>query len=69
MGKEERIRFMDWHRIESVKFLEDHNLVYDLRDEMIKYCYDDCLVLASAFSHFNELMIKELKSSGVGGIV
>ena len=30
MGEEERIRFMDWHRIESVKFLEDPNLAYDL---------------------------------------
>ena len=36
---------------------------------MIKYCYDDCLVLASAFSRFNESMIKELKRSGVDDIV
>ena len=36
---------------------------------MIKYCYDDCFVLASAFAHFNESMIKELRSSGVLGIV
>ena len=69
MGEEEKTRFMSWYQMESVKFLQDPNLTYDLRGEMIKYCYDDCFVLASAFSLFNESMINELKSSGVGGIV
>ena len=36
---------------------------------MLKYCYDDCLVLATAFSKFNESMIMELKSMGVKGII
>ena len=49
--------------------IKESGLVYDLRKEMIKYCYDDCLVLASAFSHFNESMISELKGSRVTDIV
>ena len=69
MGEEERTRFVSWYQMESVKFLQDTNLTYDLRGEMIKYCHDDCFVLASAFSRFNESMINKLKSSGVGGIV
>ena len=36
---------------------------------MIKYWYDDCLVLAAAFSRFIESMINELKRSGIQGIV
>ena len=42
-------------------------MLYDLRCEMLKYCYDDCFVLATA--KFNELMIMELKSTGVKGII
>ena len=49
--------------------IKESGLVYNLRKEMIKYCYDDCLVLASAFSCFNESMINELKGSGVTDIV
>ena len=44
-------------------------MLYDLRCEMLKYCYDDCFVLATAFLKFNELMITELKSTGVKGII
>ena len=44
-------------------------MLYDLCREMLKYCYDDCFVLATAFSKFNELMIMELKSTGVKGII
>ena len=44
-------------------------MLYNLRREMLKYCYDDCLVLATAFSKFNELMIMELKSTGIKGII
>ena len=69
MGEDERNCFVNWYQLESCKFLNDFKLIYDLRSEMVKYCYDDCFVLASAFSHFNELMIRELKSSGVVGIV
>ena len=35
---------------------------------MVKYCYGDCFVLASALFQFNKSMIRELKSSGVVGI-
>ena len=69
IGEEERIRFMCWYDSECARFQNDPNLIYDLREEMIKYCYDDCFILASAFSRFNESMIKELRSSGVLGIV
>ena len=58
MGEEERIRFMCWYDSECVRFQNDPDLIYDLREEMIKYCYDDCFILASAFSRFNESMIK-----------
>ena len=68
MGKEERERFLKWYEEESAR-MKEQSLSYDLRKEMIKYCYDDCFVLASAFSHFNESMIKELKDSGVKDII
>ena len=68
MGKEERERFLKWYEEESVR-MKEQGLSYDLRKEMIKYCYDDCFVLASAFSRFNESMIKELKDSGVKDII
>ena len=44
-------------------------MLYDLHCEMLKYCYDDCFVLAAGFSKFNESMIMELKSAGVKGII
>ena len=44
-------------------------MLYDLCHEILKYCYDDCFVLATAFSKFNESMIMELKSTGVKGII
>ena len=69
MGGEERIRFMCWYDSECARFQNDPDLISDLREEMIKYCYDDCFILASAFSRFNESMIKELRFSGVLGIV
>ena len=69
IGEEERIRFMCWYDSECAQFQNDPDLIYDLHEEMIKYCYDDCFILASAFSRFNESMIKELRSSGVLGIV
>ena len=68
MGKDERDRFLKWYESETVR-IKESGLVYNLRKEMIKYCYDDCLVLASAFSRFNESMINELKGSGVTNIV
>ena len=68
MGEEERHRFLSWHNLESQR-IKDIGTMYNLHQEMIKHCYDDCLVLASAFSRFNESMIKELKNSGMGGIV
>ena len=44
-------------------------MLYDLHREMLKYCYDNCFLLATAFSKFNESMIMELKSTGVKGII
>ena len=60
---------MCWYDSECARFRNDPDLIYNLHEEMIKYCYDECFVLASAFPHFNESMIKELRSSGVLGIV
>ena len=58
MGEEERHRFLSWHNLKSQR-IKDAGTVYSLHQEMIKYCYDDCLVLVSAFLRFNESMIKE----------
>ena len=69
MSEYERKRFTNWYQSESLKYLNDPKMIYDLQGEMVKYCYDDCFVLASAFSGFNKSMIRELKSSGVVGIV
>ena len=68
MGEEERKRFLSLHKSEFRR-IKDEGGVYNLRQEMIKYCYDDCLVLAVTFSCFNESMINELKKSGIEGIV
>ena len=69
MDVEERNRFLSWYNEEGLKYDSDNGMLYDLRREMLKYCYDDCFVLATAFSKFNESMIMELKSTGVKGII
>ena len=66
---EECNRFLSWYNEERLKYDSNNGMVYDLCREMLKYCYDDCLVLATAFSKFNESMIMELKSTGVKGII
>ena len=68
MNEDEKKRFMNWHSAEEGR-LRKAGLKYDLRGEMVKYCYDDFFVLASAFSQFNQSMICELKSSGVDDII
>ena len=57
-----------WHHKESSR-IRSQGTTYNLRSEMLKYCYDDCLVLSTVFTHFNESMICELKQSGVTGII
>ena len=69
MDVEERNRFLSWYNEERLKYDSDNGTLYDLRREMLKYCYDDCFVLATAFSKFNESMIMELKSTGIKGII
>ena len=61
-------RFEAWY-VKEDRRLRDTDTHYVLREEMIRYCYDDCDVLSSAFSKFNESMIIELKNSGVVDIV
>ena len=61
-------RFEEWY-VDEDRRLRNNDIQYVLREEMIKYCYDDCNVLSSAFSKFNESMIIELKNSGVVDIV
>ena len=68
MNEDEKERFMNWHSAEEGR-LREAGLEYDLREKMVKYCYDDCFVLASAFSLFNQSMICELKSSGTDDII
>ena len=68
MDEEERKRFLEWHKEESLR-LKNKGGMYDLRREMMRYCYDDWFVLASAFTQFNESMMNELKQSGVKDIV
>ena len=65
MDVEEPNRFLSWYNEKRLKYDSDNGMLYDLRGEMLKYCYDDCLVLATAFSKFNESMIMELKSTGI----
>ena len=65
MNEDEKRRFMNWHSAKEGR-LREAGLEYDLRGEMVKYCYDDCFVLASAFY---QSMICELKSSGIDDII
>ena len=67
MNEEDRRRCERWHRKESSRMKSQGGL-YNLRSEMLKYCYDDCFMLSTTFIHFNESMVCELKQSGVTGI-
>ena len=69
MTSDERIRFLSWYDSEKLKYETNDSLSYNLHERMIKYCYDDCFVLAAAFTKFNESMILELRSTGVEGII
>ena len=61
-------RFEEWY-VDEDRRLRNNDIQYVLREEMIKYYCDDCNMLSSAFSKFNESMIIELKNSGVVDIV
>ena len=61
-------RFEAWYVKEDTRLREIGGW-YVLREEMIRYCYDDCYVLSVAFSRFNESMIVELCNSGVTDII
>ena len=65
---EDRVSCLSWYQEEKSRF-ELNAEPYVLRKEMIKYCYDDCFILATAFNKFNESMIEELKKIGVKGII
>ena len=68
MNEEDRGCCKRWHHKESSR-IRSQGASYNLRSEMLKYCYDDCLVLSTTFTHFNESIICELKQSGVTGII
>ena len=68
MNEDEKKRLMQWYNDENQKLILSGE-VYDLRNEMKKYCYDDCYVLSTAFSHFNESMMNELFRSNMKDIV
>ena len=59
MNEEEKKGLIQWYDRENQK-LSMSGRVYNLRDEMKKYCYDDCYVLSTAFSCFKESMMNEL---------
>ena len=67
MDSETLKRLEIWYGKEDCQ-LRDIGGWYVLREEMIRYCYDDCNVLSAAFSRFNESMIIELHNSGVTDI-
>ena len=64
---EEREHFLKWYDTENER-LKNSGEHYKLRKEMKKCCYDNCYILATAFSCFNESMIGELIGSNVKGI-
>ena len=68
MNEDEKQRLLQWYENENHKLALSGEL-YDLHNEMKKYCYDDCYVLSTAFSRFNESMMNELVRSNVKGIV
>ena len=68
MNEEDRGCCERWDHEESRR-IRSQGASYNLHSEMLKYCYDDCLVLSTTFTHFNESMICELKQSGVTGII
>ena len=68
MNEEDRGHCERWHCEESSR-IRSQGTSYNLHSEMLKYCYADCLVPSTAFTHFNTSMICELKQSGVTGII
>ena len=53
MDVEERNRFLSWYNEERLKYDSDNGMLYDLRREMLKYCYDVVLIWQQ---HFRNLM-------------
>ena len=43
MNEEEKFRFLEWYESES-EGLKLSGELYDLRQEMKKYCHDDCYI-------------------------
>ena len=68
MNEEDREHCASWHHDESVR-IKSQDDTYHLLKEMLKYCYDDCFVLSTAFTRFNESMIGELKQTSICGIL
>ena len=68
MNEKDRECCERWHHKESSR-IRSQGTTYNLCSEMLKYCYDDCLMLSTTFTCFNKSMICELKQSGVTGII
>ena len=68
MIEEDREHCASWHNDESVS-IKSQGDTYNLCKEMLKYSYDNCFMLSTTFTHFNESMIGELKQTSVCGIV
>ena len=68
MNEEGRRYCERWHCKESSR-IRSQGGSYNLHSEMLKYCYDNCFMLSTVFTRFNESMICELKQSGVTGII
>ena len=72
VGEEVLSRFEEWYQVENERLTSAYfetGKVYDLQHEMKNYCYDDCHILATAFSRFNEPIISELMRDKVINIV
>ena len=68
MNEEDHGHCKRWHHEESSR-IRSQGGSFNLCSEMLKYCFDDCLLLSTTFTHFNKSMICELKKSGVTGII
>ena len=67
MNEEGREHCALWHHDESAR-IKPQGDTYNLCKEMLKYCYDNCFMLSTTFTRFNESMIGELKQTSIRGI-
>ena len=65
MSGDELSRFEESYKVKNERLLSsyrENGELYDLRCETKKYCYDDCHVLATAFSIFKVIRFDPLAS-------